>query len=343
MLPGGLQTGWLPGAAMPDANDTLSGQVAAALASLTGGDDAALLLAVSGGPDSMAMLDLVQRCWRGPVSAATVDHQLRAGSAAEAAMVADYCARTGTSHDILVPRTPIAGNLQSAARAVRYDLLTYHAARQGSACIVTAHHADDQLETVLMRLARGSGVDGLAGVRARNGQVIRPLLGLRKTQLVQHCTDHHIPFVQDPGNRCLAFDRVRMRDALERIDWIDPLFASRSAAALADAADALDWMAAREAQQAILVDPAQVILRNTAYPAALLRRLVLLCLDHVQPGIAPRGAALDRLIATLQQAGQAMIGEVLCKGGDLWRFSRAPARNGALESGAIDHRKTDPG
>jgi tRNA(Ile)-lysidine synthase len=318
---------------MPDANNDALTTVARAVAGLTGSEDAALLLAVSGGPDSMAMLDLIRRGWAGPVFAATVDHDLRPGSAKEAAMVARHCAVIGVAHRTLNPDAPITGSIQSAARAVRYALLEREAERCGARFIVTAHHADDQLETVLMRLARGSGVDGLAAVRARNGQVIRPLLGLRKADLEHYCTEHAIPFVRDPSNASTDFDRVRMRSALQEFDAVDPLQAVRSAAALAEAADALDWITEQAAGDAALTDDGVVTLTRTDYPPAVLRRLVLRCLDQVQPGIAPRGEPLGRLIGTLQIGGQAMIGNVLCTGGAAWRFTPAPARRGRAGAG----------
>lgn len=315
---------------MPDANDALLTRVEDALARLTGAHDASLLLAVSGGPDSMAMLDIVRRCWSGPVAAATVDHGLRPESAAESVMVAGYCATKGVSHAILHPSSPITGSLQSAARSARYSLLQGHADQCGADFIVTAHHADDQLETMLMRMARGGGVEGLAGVRARNGRIVRPLLGCRKAELVAHCDREAIKFVSDPSNANPDFDRVRMRSALERFDSIDPLMAVRTAEALAEAASALDWVVAREAQSVILADSTGVKLRTTDYPAGLLRRMVFCCLDLVQPGIAPRGQQIDRLIEALQRGEAAMIGDVLCrpgKTGQTWYFAPAPPRS----------------
>ncbi|GGB59976.1 tRNA lysidine(34) synthetase TilS [Blastomonas aquatica] len=319
---------------MPDANNDPLTTVGSALAELIGSPTAPLLLAVSGGPDSMAMLDIVRRCWAGPVFVATVDHRLRPESADEAAIVAGYCAGIGVPHAILYPDVPITGSVQSAARAVRYRLLEQEAARCGATFIVTAHHGDDQLETMLMRLARGSGIDGLAGVRARNGRVVRPLLGLRKADLVQHCAIHAIPFVQDPSNANTDFDRVRIRSALQGFALIDPLQAARSAAALAEAVDALDWIVGQEAESAITIKAGTAELAPNLYPAAVLRRLVLRCLEHVQPGIAPRGDGLGRVIDTLQKGGQTMIGDVLCNGGESWRFAPAPPRRKPFDARA---------
>jgi tRNA(Ile)-lysidine synthase len=326
---------------MPDANDPLLTEVADALAGLTGARDACLLLAVSGGPDSMAMADIVRRCWQGPVFAATVDHGLRPESADEAAMVARWCASHGIAHRTLQPAQPITGSVQAAARTARYALLAQEAARCGAAFIVTAHHADDQLETMLMRLTRGSGVDGLAGIRARNGQVIRPLLGVRKAQLEAYCAAQGLPVAQDPSNHNTDFDRVRMRAALASFNLVDPLQAVRSADALAQTVEALDWMVEREAQAAIVATSAGVTLARTDYPPALLRRLVLRCLDHVQPGLAPRGDALDRLIARLEAGDKAMIGDVLCQGGQPWHFARAPQRRPASGSSGSSGSATD--
>lgn len=318
---------------MPGANDAELKRTSEALACLIDAHDACLLLAVSGGPDSMAMLDLVQRAWQGPVEAATVDHGLRAESADEARMVADFCAERGVPHATMRPQEPISGSLQAVARSVRYALLRSHADRVGADHIVTAHHADDQLETMMMRLARGAGVDGLAAVRARNGSVIRPMLGFRKAELVRYCTAQSIPFVADPSNANSDFDRVRMRQALATFDAVDPLMAVRSATALAEAAEALDWAAAREAAQSMVHDLEGVRLAIVDYPPGLLRRLVLVALRQLDPDISVRGPALDRLLVRLQEGEQTMIGNILCRPGGAgqgWLFRPAPPRSGAF-------------
>ena len=159
---------------------------AAALARL--GASSPLLLAVSGGPDSMAMLVLAAAVLPGRVTAATVDHGLRTDAADEALMVAAQCARIGVQHATLSPAAPIEGaSLQARARAARYALLADYARAVGATAILTAHHADDAAETFLMRAARGSGLAGLAGVRARTMiagvRVLRPLLDWRRAEL----------------------------------------------------------------------------------------------------------------------------------------------------------------
>ena len=137
-------------------------------------------IAVSGGPDSMALLALAGAAWPGQVIAATVDHGLRADAADEAALVARFCLRQGPiPHATLIPATPLGtANLQARARAARYTLLTDWARGSKATILATAHHADDQAETFLMRAARGSGLSGLAAIRP-NHRIADDLVLLR--------------------------------------------------------------------------------------------------------------------------------------------------------------------
>jgi tRNA(Ile)-lysidine synthase len=202
----------------PCADFSSPAKVDALLAPLEGAPS--LVVAVSGGPDSTALLLMVAE-WaarRGTtrIAAATVDHGLRPESGAEAQSVADLCARLGVPHAILQwtgakPST----RLQERAREARYRLLVEHARAIGADTIVTAHHADDQAETVLFRLMRGSGVAGLRGMEPmsrRNGvSIARPLLGVTKSALVAFAGARGAAFVQDPSNAELRFARPRLR------------------------------------------------------------------------------------------------------------------------------------
>ena len=141
------------------------------------GSQTRLGLAVSGGPDSCALLLLAATALPGRIAAATVDHGLRAESAAEAQFVADLCALLKVDHAVLAVSVG-QGNVQAEARIARYRALAGWAKQTGLAALASAHHADDQAETLLLRLRRASGVAGLAGVRER-GQVRPPNVPLR--------------------------------------------------------------------------------------------------------------------------------------------------------------------
>ncbi|MDI1296508.1 MAG: tRNA lysidine(34) synthetase TilS [bacterium] len=282
-------------------------------------------VAVSGGPDSMALLDLAARALPGRVAAVTVDHGLRTESASEAAMVADWCAGRGITHAIVRPERAVQGNIQGWARTQRYALIEAWRAATGLDWIMTAHHADDQLETMLMRLNRGSGVNGLAGVRARTGHVIRPLLAVSKAQLQAYVDGTGIPYVVDPSNSDPRFDRAALRMVLADVDWLDPQAAARSAAALADAEVALDWMVEGVAAQHMRRVEGGWVLDRTDLPRELLRRLVLRMLAQAGAA-APRGDAIDRALLAAARGEQVSLGDWLLKGGAQWTLAPAPAR-----------------
>jgi tRNA(Ile)-lysidine synthase len=296
------------------------------LETLAGGDPGRVGVAVSGGPDSVALLLLAAAACPGRVAAATVDHGLRPASADEARFVASLCAARGIPHAILTPDAPIGGSLQASARAARYALLEAWRAREGIDWLLTAHHLDDQAETVLMRLNRGAGVAGLSGVRAVNGRVLRPLLGWRRAELAGIVAAAGIAAIDDPSNADPRFDRVRMREALARSDWLDPGPVARSAAALAEAEDALLWMTerllaerGREEAGGWLLDPADL-------PAELRRRLLLAILAQLGSPTLPRADEVTRLLAALDMGATATLAGVKCRGGATWRFEPAPAR-----------------
>lgn len=261
------------------------------------------------------------------IAAATVDHQLRPEGADEADFVSSVCADLGIAHQTLQPEKPIVGNIQSSAREARYVLLAERAAERGCDWIATAHHADDQLETVLMRVARGSGVDGLSAVRAKQGRVIRPLLGFTKSQLEAICADAGVNPARDPSNEDTDFDRVAMRKWLAGTDHpFDPTRAVRSATSLAEAAEALDWMVDRLFKTHAAVGEGVVTVDPDHLPDALKRRLLLCALRHIEPNIVPRGDAVDRTLLALERAERVTLGNILCEGGEKWSFRPAPPR-----------------
>jgi tRNA(Ile)-lysidine synthase len=196
----------------------------------------ALLLAVSGGPDSTALMVLAAR-WRkarksGPKNlpkliAVTVDHGLRVEAKREAASVGRLARKLGIAHRTLrwTGAKPKTG-LQEAARAARYRLLAGAARKANATHILTAHTRDDQAETVLIRMSRGSGVSGLAAMARIStlpgdgeGQIklVRPLLDIPKARLVATLRAAKIPFADDPSNRDPRFTRARLRGLMDEL------------------------------------------------------------------------------------------------------------------------------
>ncbi|MBV9569357.1 MAG: tRNA lysidine(34) synthetase TilS [Hyphomicrobiales bacterium] len=187
-----------------------------------------ILLAVSGGPDSIALMRLSFLVAKdesvAKLHAATVDHGLRENSRAEAEQVGAWARECGLAHSVLTweGRKP-STRIQERARSARYDLLDARARQIGATLILTAHTLDDQAETVLMRMAHGSGIAGLAAMRSlseRSGLIhARPFLSVPKARLLATCRAQGWPFVEDPSNRDSRFARARWRrlaPALER-------------------------------------------------------------------------------------------------------------------------------
>ncbi|WP_247712775.1 tRNA lysidine(34) synthetase TilS [Qipengyuania intermedia] len=212
-------------------------------------DEGTLGLAVSGGADSMAMLLLAAEALdHEGLAVATVNHGLRPEAAQECALVADACRKLGIDCDIL-QITVAEGNTQEQARIARYAALGEWARASGIGAIATAHHADDQAETLLMRLNRGSGLGGLAGIRSRtriegcDADIVRPLLGFRRDELRAIVEGSDFDFVDDPSNLDERYDRVRMRKALAQADWLDAAALARSAAHLEEVERTLQSLA----------------------------------------------------------------------------------------------------
>jgi tRNA(Ile)-lysidine synthase len=282
-------------------------------------------ICVSGGADSLALL-LLAKAAALNIKAATVDHRLRPESGTEAQHVAAICAQLGVAHEIIALGAPDSGNLSDWARNARYAALRDWAARTCVDLLITAHHADDQLETMLMRLNRGSGVAGLAGVRAWQTDLCRPLLGWRKAELISIVKDSGISAVDDPTNYDQTYDRARLRNHLSKINWLNPEAAAISASALAEANDALDWVVQNLLDKHLSGDDTKLTLTLPPIPRELARRAITACILKLNPAAKPRGDALDRLLATLQHGKIATLADVKCSGGASWCFTRAAPR-----------------
>ncbi|HEU0311199.1 MAG TPA: tRNA lysidine(34) synthetase TilS [Sphingomicrobium sp.] len=289
-------------------------------------------VAVSGGPDSLALLLLAAAARPGSIEAATVDHGLRKEGAEEAAMVAATCGQLGVPHKILMadwPEPP-AANVQAAARAMRYRLLNDWALDRRLGAVATAHHADDQAETLLMRLLRGAGVGGLGGTKGKralseNVLLIRPLLDWRKSELVELVVGAGLEPVDDPSNRDPSYDRSRIRALLHEADWADPARLAASAAALRDADEALDWALAPLIGSRIEQGAGCCIIEACDLPRELKRRLLLAAIAELGAP-QPRGPDVMRALESLEQGKTITLSGLKLEGGSRWRLSPAAPR-----------------
>ncbi len=301
-------------------------------------------LAVSGGADSLALLLLAHAVLPGRIAVASVDHGLRPEAAGEVALVERIARERGISFTPLtVALAP--GNMQAQARTARYASLAAWARAEGLGAVATAHHADDQAETLLMRLNRGSGLAGLAGVRSVSRiadsevTLLRPLLGWRKAELVAVVSAAGLTPVHDPANTNPDFDRARMRAHLAAADWLDPVQLAASAAHLAEGWQALDWYAELDWHEMVMRDgdaPGGLGYTYCANVPRVISIETILRIITALGGHATRaeaGRAWDRL-----WAGQnASLGGVLVRAGiervekvgvpmRVWRFRPEPPR-----------------
>lgn len=280
--------------------------------------DTAVAVAVSGGADSMTLLALAHD-WAATASARitalTVDHCLRPESSAEAAQVAVWCAAHGIVHETLawIADKPEKG-IQAAARTARYTLLEDWCRMRGHTELLVAHSQNDQAETFLMRMSRGSGIDGLAAmplVSDRDGvRLIRPLLTVPRSRIEATAAARSLETVSDPSNQDRRYARIRMRDKLRQLEAHGV-----SVAAIAGTARVFGNMrAARERDIAGLSGDVAVLhpegyaridrARLTAADPEISRGLIAAVLMAVGGlDYPPRRERLDRLMANVLEAG----------------------------------------
>ncbi|MBA4492336.1 tRNA lysidine(34) synthetase TilS [Paracoccus sp. S1E-3] len=336
---------------MPD--DAAPGDVRArafAALDVLAGDARGLGIALSGGGDSVALMHLTvewaaARGWA--LAAATVDHGLRPESAAEAAAAGAAAARLGLPHQVLRWQAADApGNLMANARQARLDLLAEWAQRLGLDAVALGHTRDDIAETLLMRLARGAGIDGLAAMAARRtdrGMIwLRPLLGIGRVELRDYLRGLRVSWIDDPSNDSDRFERVRARQAIAALG-LDPAALAQSAAHLDSARAALN------AALMPLLDSAKarhgaLLLNRAAFEAAPVeqqRRLIVAAVRFVTgAGYPPRRAGVEHALAALARGARVTLdGAVLDPGAALLihREAAAAARAG-LVAGIWDNR-----
>ena len=270
---------------------------------------------------------LAASAFPGTVEAITVDHGLRSDATAEAAMVGRFCVGLGVKHSIIAVTVRSGASVQAAAREARYTALTSWCRANGMATLMTAHHADDQAETLLMRLARGAGLSGLAGIRAVREQdgvrIVRPLLGWRKAEL--GAIVEGVETVADPSNDDLRHDRTHVRRLLAAGDMLDPHRVSAAAAHLADADEALEWMTAEAIRSRCECGADGVILADVeGLPRELRRRILARLIDMADS--ATDGPTLDRAMESIEAGRKTSISGLLITPGRRVRLEKAPER-----------------
>ncbi|MBI2718195.1 MAG: tRNA lysidine(34) synthetase TilS [Rhizobiales bacterium] len=263
-------------------------------------------LAVSGGSDSLGLAHLARRGFAGRLTALTVDHGLRPESAAEARQVAGWMAGLGIDHEILRWQGPKPQTgIQARARAARYDLMANWCAAHGVSHLLTAHTLDDQAETVLMRLARTTSLDSLAGIprlgRWQGIVLFRPLLAVRREAIRAMLGAAGQQWIDDPSNADRRFERVRIRQALPGLAAIGVTAealaelagtAAAAAEALQRAAD--DWVGqhVRHHDTGFCIVPRPAL---AAQGEELHRRVLARLIARYGAGERPEPSELDRL------------------------------------------------
>jgi tRNA(Ile)-lysidine synthase len=296
----------------------------AALRAAAGPADLPLGLAVSGGGDSVALLCLAVDAGL-PVAAVTVDHGLRPEAAAEAAWVAALCRDLGVPHDILRWQGwDGAGNLQDQARRARLSLIADWAKGRGIGFVALGHTQDDQAETVLMRLARSAGVDGLSAMAARRAHLgvvwLRPLLGVSRAALRDDLRSRGQGWIDDPSNDALRFDRVKARHVLAALGplGVDAGVLAGVAARMAEAREALAEETLAAAQALARVQLGDVVIDRAGFlalPAEIRRRLLVGALVWVASAeYGPRAEPVQALLAAIARGRGGTLGgcRVLC-------------------------------
>lgn len=242
--------------------------------------------------------------------AATVNHGLRPESAAEADQVAEFAARLDIPHETLLWQGwDGAGNLQDQARQARYRLLTDWARRNDIPAVALGHTADDQAETVLMRLGRAAGVSGLSGMpyaRDNNGvTLLRPMLGITRQSLRDYLSALDESWIDDPSNHDQKFDRIKAREALTGLGalGISAQSLARVAENLAQAREALASYTQESARRIAKVDGGDVCIDRSGFerlPKEIQRRLIVGIITWIAgQGYPPRGAAVDQAVAAV--------------------------------------------
>jgi tRNA(Ile)-lysidine synthase len=289
-----------------------------------------VVVMLSGGRDSVCMLDLaVRAAAAGEVTALHVNYGLRDDAGADERHCAALCETLGVELAIERPRRPEGpGNLQAWARDARYAAAA-ELAETRDATIVTGHTADDQVETILYRLASSPSRRALLGMRPRDGRLARPLLGFTRAETTAYCEERGLAWRDDSSNDTPAYARNRVRHGLlPELEKIHPAAAEnvlRTAALLRDEAEVLDVLVEAELDGSGGSARGTIALERLAELPPALRRLVLQRLADGAAGRPVPGAArFAEQVAGLRRTGTAML--------DLGSGVRAVVESGVLHA-----------
>jgi tRNA(Ile)-lysidine synthase len=300
-----------------------------------------LVVGLSGGADSVALTDVLaslQRRHGFRLVAAHLDHGLRPGSAADAEFCAGLCRNLdmplrSAAADVRARAARERGGLEQAARRERYAFLRRVRDEEGASAIAVAHTRDDQAETLLLRLLRGAGATGLAGMRPRAGDVLRPLLGVSREEVLVHLRERGLAWLEDPSNADTAHRRNRVRHELlpyleERFNPRVRAALARTAALLADEAahlrrdaDGLLAAASRDDGEALVLLRAPLAGAPAAVGRAAIRQALLRT-----GGLAQVGALHVERVLQLARAKAPSGRRLSLPGGRQARFTRDEVR-----------------
>jgi len=310
-----------------------------------------IAVAVSGGADSLALALLAARWSRamgGEAVALTVDHALRRGSGAEARGVGRILGPRSMRHRVLQWRGPKPGTgIQAAARAKRYELLGAWCRRHGILHLLVAHHLEDQAETLLLRLGRGSGVDGLAAMAAVSEtgalRLVRPLLDVPQARLRALLERNRVSWIDDPSNRDRAHARVRMRDMLPDLaaEGLDAARLARTARNMARARAALETGTAELLARACMILPEGYCRLDAEALSAAPAEVSLRALARIVTCIG--GRDYPPRLERLERLHRAVTGVAAWRARTLSGCHVVPGRDGVLvcrEPGAVSERLT---
>lgn len=268
-----------------------------------------MLIAVSGGADSVALLHAAAQLattLKMRIGGACIDHGLRSRSAAEVEFVRSLCATLSVPFFTRTLRLEDGADLEARARAARYSALEALRVEGRFDLIATAHTADDQAETLLMRLGRGTSLRGLSAIRERNGNVLRPVLSARRVELREYIHEHQLSVVEDPMNSDPRFTRVRVRQRL--LPAFDSLFPAGVAATVrlanhaAEDEEVLAQLADAAFDRLLLDDGAIDTEGLLALLPGIRRRVVRSLLEDA--GIEAEGTLIDEALGTATHGGQ---------------------------------------